>query len=92
MRYEALLIQAILDVAENPERHGSHSRPEIAPPARTYHLRNSRDRVKRSSDRVRQPRHFLLYRAVGDGWIEIARVLHDAMDLSRQLPGEYKPS
>ena len=46
VRYEALLIRAILDVAESPERAGSHDRPEISVSARTYHLRHSRDRVR----------------------------------------------
>jgi toxin ParE1/3/4 len=30
LRYEALLAQAIKDVTEDPERAGSHDRPEIA--------------------------------------------------------------
>ncbi len=85
-RYEALLIQAIRDVAETPDRPGSRDRAEIAPEARTYHLRHSQNRVKTSAGRVRQPRHFLLYRQTRDGTIEIARVLHDSMDLRRHLP------
>jgi len=39
LRYEALLIQANRDVAENPDRAGSRNRSEITPTARTYHLR-----------------------------------------------------
>jgi plasmid stabilization system protein ParE len=35
LRYEALLTRAILDVAESPERGGSHERPEITAAART---------------------------------------------------------
>ena len=61
LRYEALLTRAILDVFENPDRPGSHKRPEIAASARTYHLWHSRDRVEPTADRVRQPRHFLSY-------------------------------
>ena len=37
-RYKVLLPRAILDVAESPERVGSHERPEITDTARTYHL------------------------------------------------------
>ena len=44
-RYKALLIRAIMDLAEDPHRPGSHDRPEIAEAARTYHVRHSRDRV-----------------------------------------------
>jgi toxin ParE1/3/4 len=91
LRYEALPTRAILDVAESPERAGSHHRPEIAPSARTYHLRHSRDRVRKALGRVQRPRHFLLYRITAAGDIEIGRVLHDGMDLNRHLPEDYQP-
>lgn len=35
VRYEALLIRAMLDVAASPERAGSQDRPDIAASART---------------------------------------------------------
>lgn len=38
LRYEALLVRAMLDIATDPERPGCHSRPELAPGALTYHL------------------------------------------------------
>ncbi len=88
-RYESLLTRAILDVAEAPRRAGSHDRSEIAPAARTYHLRFSRDRVMEVVGRVRRPRHFLLYRIADDRLVEIARVLHDSVDLERHLPEDY---
>ena len=90
LRYEALLVRAIHDVVENPQRTGSQARPEIAQSARTYHLWHSRNRVEPASDRVHRPRHFLLYRICKDG-IAIGRVLHDRMDLARHLPDEYRP-
>jgi len=92
LRYEALLTRAILDLADNPERIGSRTRPEIAPAARTYHLWHSRNRVEPASDRVHQPRHFLLFRKCKDGGIEIGRALHESVDLVRHLPEEYRPS
>jgi toxin ParE1/3/4 len=58
LRYEALLTRAILDVAGTPERPGSHDRSEIAAAVRTYHVRHSRDRVRKSIGRVRQPQHY----------------------------------
>ncbi len=91
LRYEALLVRAILDIAEDPQRVGSQTRSEIAPAARTYHLWHSRNRVEPASDRVRRPRHFLLYRTLEDGQVEIGRVLHDRMDLVRHLPEGYGP-
>lgn len=90
LRYEALLTRAIMAVAENPERAGSHDRPEIAAGARTYHFRHRRDRTKKSIGRVQRPRHFLLDRTCDDGQVEIGRVLHDGMDLKRHLPEEYR--
>lgn len=60
LRYEALIVQAILDVAEDFERAGSTTRSEIAEAARTYHLDFSRNRVATSVGRVKRPRHFLL--------------------------------
>jgi len=90
LRYEALIVRAILDVVENPERPGSQTRPEIAVAARTYHLGHSRHRVPAAGGRVRRPRHFLLYRTRADGQIEIGRVLHERMDLARHLPEDYR--
>jgi toxin ParE1/3/4 len=90
VRYEALLTRAMLDVAESPERAGSQDRPEIAASARTYHIRYSRDRVKKSIGKVKQPRHLLLYRTLAGGPVEIGRVLHDGMDLKRHRPDEYR--
>lgn len=77
------------DIGENPERPGSKERSEImVEGARTYHLAFSRSRV--SGPRVKEPRHFLLYRPRGQDVIEVARILHDGRDLQRHLPGEYQ--
>ena len=89
LRYEALIVQSILDVADRPDRIGTHKRPEIADAVRTYHLDHSRRRVPPGMGRVSEPRHFLLFRTRADGAIEIARVLHDSMDLQSHLPGEH---
>lgn len=91
LRYEALLVQAIIDVAADSERAGCQARPELAQCAFTYHLTFSRDHVN-TGGRVRRPRHFLLCRTASDGTIEVGRVLHDSMDLARHLPAEYRGS
>ncbi|SIO46374.1 toxin ParE1/3/4 [Singulisphaera sp. GP187] len=90
LRYEALLVRAILDVAADIRRPGCQSRPELAAGALVYHLLNSRDHVPRAQGRVRKPRHFLLARLTADGCLEIGRVLHDSMDLTQHLPEEYR--
>ena len=39
---------------------------------------------------VKAPRHFLLYRRREERVIEVARVCHDARDLVRHVPEEYR--
>jgi toxin ParE1/3/4 len=89
-RYEALLVQAIIDVATNPDLPGSNRRREIAANARTYHLTHSRNHIATNVGRVKRPRHFLLYRIRPDGPVEIGRVLHESMDIARHLPDEFR--
>lgn len=90
LRYEALVIQAIADVAAAPERPGTHERNDIAPAVRVYHLRHSRTRVAKPVGRVKSPRHVLVFRLRSDGPVEIARILHDSMDLETQLPDTFR--
>jgi len=90
LRYEALVIRALLDVAEKPDLPGSFARPEIADAVRSYHLFYSRRHVKREAGRVAHPRHFILYRTAHDGTIEVIRVLHDSMDIVRHVPKKHE--
>jgi len=90
LRYEALIVQAIADIADNPERPGSASRDEISLFARTYHLWHSRSHVDRAVGQVQRPRHFLIYRFTSKNEVEIGRVLHDSMDLAAHLPAKYR--
>lgn len=92
LRYEALLVQAMIDIAENPHRPGSAARDEIAGLARTYHIWHSRNRVDKVPGRVHRPRHFLMYRVNDRKQIEIGRVLHESVDLPNHLPTEYRRS
>ena len=89
LRYRALIRQALLDIEADHERPGSKERSEImVEGARTYHISLSRNRV--SGARVKEPRHFLLYRRREDGVVEVARILHDGRDLDRHLPEGYR--
>jgi toxin ParE1/3/4 len=90
LRYEALLVRAIVDVAAEPSRPGVHARDEIAPSVLTYHLANSRENVDEVVGRVRRPRHFLLFRLRDDSAVEIGRILHDSMDIALHLPDAYR--
>jgi toxin ParE1/3/4 len=89
LRYEALLLQALQDIGDDPERPGSLQRPDLAVEGvRTYHLSFSRARV--SGSKVKTPRHFILYRRTPPSVIEVGRILHDSRDLSQHLPEEYR--
>jgi len=89
-RYGKLIATAIEQVAANPELAGSSRRLEIAERCRTYHLFFSRKLAGKVEDRIRHPRHFLLYRVTESNEVEIGRVLHDSMDLQANLPDEYR--
>jgi len=85
-RYRELVKQAIRGIASDPMRPGSVARPELAKGIRTYHLFISRGRGRNGQGRVERPRHFVVYRRLGDA-IEVVRVLHDARELQRHVPG-----
>jgi toxin ParE1/3/4 len=87
-RYQILLIQAMLDLQADPERYGSREGLHtMTLGVRLYHLYFSRDRVEGCS--LKEPRHFLVYRRLSNGEIEIGRILHDSRNLSRHLPKDY---
>lgn len=73
--YRELIGLALETLAATPT--AGKRRPETHPDAWTYHIARS----------GRKARHLLLYRIRER--IEIARFLHDAMDLSRQRPREW---
>jgi toxin ParE1/3/4 len=91
-RYGELITTAIEEIAANPELAGSSRRPELAERCRTYHLFFSRKAAGRAGDRIRDPRHFLIYRVTESAVVEIGRVLHDSMELRAHLPNEYRGS
>lgn len=84
LRYEALVVTALRDVAAQPERAGSLARPELGAGVRSWHLRLSRQRARTADLVVHRPRHFLLYRMAPESLV-VGRVLHDAMELARHL-------
>src|ERR1700686_1142938 len=89
-RYAKLIQTAIEEVAANPALPGSAQRPEIAANCRTYHLIHSRKKAGGRGNRIRKPRHFLLYRVSESDAVEIGRVLHESMELEQHLPEEYR--
>lgn len=88
-RYEDLILTALMDLAAEPERHGSRAQPELGAGVRVYHLRYSRDRGSPRSGRVRFPRHVILYRQISPAVLGVGRLLHDAMDLERHVRSDF---
>ena len=80
-RYKTIMDAAIHEVAEDPHRPRSKKRDELAPGIRTYSLGG---RGKRAS-------HFLVYRVLNSGVVEITRILHVRMELENHLPGGCEP-
>lgn len=83
----ALLATAFRDVAAQPEGIGATRRPDLGADLLAWHFQLSRNHVPDTVGRVHRPRHFLVYRHV-DTVVEIVRVLHDSMELSRHLEDE----
>jgi toxin ParE1/3/4 len=74
--YRDTLLQIIHALADGPDAEGTKARNEIMRGVRTLH----------AARHGRRGRHLLLYRVTGTRIIEIARILHDSMDLRRHLP------
>ena len=85
-RYAALIAAALRAIAEDCERVGVTERPDLGKGVLTYHLHFSRKLVPALRSRVQAPRHLLVFRLAEDGAIEVARLLHDSMELERHLP------
>ena len=66
IRYQTLIVTAIRDIAEDPDRPGAPVRPELGIGARSWHFRVSRDRASGRSGPVRRPRHLIVFR-IGKG-------------------------
>jgi toxin ParE1/3/4 len=75
-QYQELIHDAFAALKEDPMGPPAKRRPEIHRDAMTFHI----------GQRGRRARHFLLYRVMDGGFVEIARFLHDAMEPRRHLP------
>ena len=73
--YRDTLVQAIGERAGGPDVAGSSARDGIVPGLRTLHV----------ARHGRRGRHFLMYRVAAERTIEVARILHDRMDLQQHI-------
>jgi toxin ParE1/3/4 len=77
--YREVILQAIDELEFGPDVPGGLARDDIAPGIKTLHV----------ARRGRRGRHVIVYRVLEADSIEILRVLHDAMDIPRQLEDLY---
>jgi len=75
--YAETLGLAIEALSEGPDVTGSKARDEIFPGIRTLHI----------TRQGRKGRHFVVFRTGSGQMIEVLRLLHDSMDMTRHLPG-----
>ena len=73
--YQSTLTHALGALHAGPSVTGSRARDEIMPGLRSLHVARE----------GRRGRHFVLFRPGPEQTIEVLRILHDAMDLSRHL-------
>jgi toxin ParE1/3/4 len=77
--YQQIVRDALEELAADPENPRSKRRPEIHPDARTMHL----------ARRGKRARHLFLYRIKNSRFVDIARLLHDSMEIRRHLPPDF---
>jgi toxin ParE1/3/4 len=78
-RYAKLIGDALDEIGSRPAGPRSRARPEVHPDARSLHIARP----------GRRARHFFLYRVNADQTIDVARLLHDAMDVDRHVPDDF---
>jgi toxin ParE1/3/4 len=84
-RYRVLLEVALLAIMKDPDLHGSKQVEGFDGKVRIYHLRHSRKAASVGGLIVKNPRHFIVYRATEVREIELLRVLHERMDFDAHM-------
>lgn len=79
-RYQALITAAIRALRQTPAPPYSQPIRRVLG-VRALHLRHAARLLP--EDRVKSPRHILLYRVADDGVLEVLGLVHDRMELSR---------
>ena len=82
-RYAAILAAAMRKAAAEPEGPATRERSELSLGIRSLHIRHARG--DDLDAKVRRPVHVLYYRSIESGLIEIVRVLHERMELTRHF-------
>lgn len=85
MRYAALLVQAMQDLADDPQREGVEWVRTLKRLVGVYHVWHSRDRVSDPAERVHDPRHAVVFRVADGEVVDILGFMHDHMLRGRAL-------
>lgn len=83
-RYADLIGAALEALRQSPTRAGATLRPDIGDGVFVFHL--ARARRFRARERVRRPRHLIVFKIAKPKTLVIGRVLHDAMDIVQHVP------
>ena len=84
-RYAILLVQAMQDVAETPDKPTVNWKQTPVGRVGIYHVRHSRQRVPIPPGQVLEPRHFLVFQVGKDNIVDILGFIHDRMLFNRAL-------
>lgn len=85
LRYAALLVVAMQDVAEQPRRANITWKQLKSGNIGIYHISHSKTRVPDPPGPVAEPRHYLVFRIAADGMVEVLGFVHERMLLPRAL-------
>ncbi|UKJ77077.1 type II toxin-antitoxin system RelE/ParE family toxin [Azospirillum brasilense] len=85
MRYAALLVQAMQELADDPRRDGVEWVRSLKQSVGLYHAWHSRDHGPDPAERVHDPRHAVVFRIAEDGVLDILGFVHDHMLRGRAL-------
>jgi toxin ParE1/3/4 len=84
-RYAALLVQAMRDLADDPQRDGIEWVGTLGTRVGVYHAWHSRNNASDPAERVHEPRHSVVFRVADDGVVDILGFVHDIMLRDRAL-------
>jgi toxin ParE1/3/4 len=74
-----LIREALAAIIRDPHAPPAKRLPDL-PDVYTYHMARHQ----------RRGRHLFLYRVRPDGFVDVARLLHDAMDVASHVPDRFK--
>lgn len=85
IRYAALLVQAMQDIADDPRRFGIEWVQAAEQRVGLYHSWHSRTHIVDPAERIHAPRHLIVFRLGDDGVVDILGFVHESMLRGRAL-------